>query len=75
MSNLIPVYQYPGGTKIDLKKLIENDVTYKWINDLGGAELPGPLEWGAVRPDGKDAHGGVLTTVDGVQTIEYHYGF
>ena len=37
------------------------NVTYRWINSLGGGELPGPIEWGTLRPDGKPAHGGNMT--------------
>jgi hypothetical protein len=74
MSNLIPVFQYPGGTRVDPTKVINNNIMYKWVNDLGGAQLDGPLQWGTICPDGTLAHGGILTaSPDGTMTIEYHF--
>lgn len=70
MSNNIPIFAYPGGAKVTV---IDPNATYKWIDQLGGGILPGPIEHGTLRPDGKPAHGGVLTTNNGNTIIEYHY--
>ncbi|ARF12315.1 hypothetical protein Klosneuvirus_4_130 [Klosneuvirus KNV1] len=62
---------YPGGTPQLVNQLPSNTV-YKWIDPIGGGTLPGPITWGTLRPDDKPAHGGVLTYVNNVPTVEYH---
>ena len=69
MSKKLPVYVYPGGNQIPVPT---ENTTYKWIDSLGGAILPGPLYFGAKRPDGIPGHGGVATTNNGHTVIEYH---
>ena len=71
MSNQIPIFKYPGGDQVPPPT---ENVTYKWIDSLGGGKLSGPIEWGTLRPDGKPAHGGNLTIApDGRQIVEYHF--
>jgi hypothetical protein len=70
-NSLLPLYMYPGGDQIYIL-LHETNVIYKWIDDLGGAILDGPLSWGAIRPDKKVAHIGTVTKrKDGVRVVEY----
>ncbi|XWV25366.1 hypothetical protein QJ856_gp0402 [Tupanvirus deep ocean] len=46
----------------------------KWINSLGGGILNGPLEYGALRPDGTPASCGNATIdKNGQMVVEYHY--
>jgi hypothetical protein len=67
----IPVHIYPGG---DIINIPDSDVEFKWIDTLGGQTLPGPLEMGAIRPDGKLAHHGIATvSTCGKMTIEYYH--
>jgi hypothetical protein len=67
----IPIYKYPGGYQIEPPT---ENVTYKWIDDLGGGILPGPLDKGTLRPDGEKTNNGICTIMpDGKQIIEYHY--
>lgn len=47
MSNQIPIFEYPGGDQI-FPSSIEGDITYKWIDSLGGGKLNGPINWGTV---------------------------
>ncbi len=68
----LPVNLVPSGNPFPLPSP-EDDVVYKWVNSLGGAELPGPLERGDLRPDGEPAVVGIATIGDNnVVTIEYH---
>ena len=60
MSKFIPVFKYPGGNQIPIP-IDDTNITYKWIENLGGGILPCPIEWGTIRPDGEPAHGGVMT--------------
>ncbi|XWV25390.1 hypothetical protein QJ856_gp0374 [Tupanvirus deep ocean] len=66
----IPIYQYPGGKKIPIPT---ENVIFKWRDDLGGAVLSGPIDFGTVRPDGKLAHNGVATVKNGITTVDYYY--
>lgn len=62
---------YPGG--IPIPPPTGSNVTYKWIDSLGGGKLSGPIKVGTLRPDGSPAHGGVATyDADGNVKIEYH---
>lgn len=73
MSNLIPIFEYPNGHQVSPPQ----DAVYRWIGPLGGESLPGPIPWGTIRPDGKKAHGAVLTRSIGplgqhLVAVEYH---
>jgi hypothetical protein len=70
MSKQLPIFIYPSGQPISPP--IEN-VTYKWIDQLGGGILPGPIPFGTIRPDGLPGHGGVATVKNGHMTVEYHH--
>lgn len=65
----LPIHLYPGGTPI---QPLTDDVTYMWIEPLGGEILPGPIRYGAVRPDGKLAHHGIATVSGNHTTIQYY---
>lgn len=69
MSKNIPIFEYPGGNQVSNLPL---NTQYKWIDPLGGGSLSGPLPFGALRPDGIPAHGGVLTYNNTIPTVEYH---
>ncbi|XWV25437.1 hypothetical protein QJ856_gp0325 [Tupanvirus deep ocean] len=63
----IPIHLYPGGMQIAAPT---ENVTYKWIDSLGGAVLPGPLKYGSINPDGDPAKVGIATVShDGHTTI------
>lgn len=66
---LIPIYYYPGGQLIDPPT---ENVTYKWMDHLGGGVLPGPIRFGTRRPDGKLAHNAIATKKKGRTTVEYY---
>jgi hypothetical protein len=67
----LPLYFYPEGERIYILPN-ETGVIYKWIDDLGGGILDGPLKRGALRPDKKIAHIGTVTRrKDGVRVVEY----
>jgi hypothetical protein len=73
--NMCPIFKYPGGDIIDPPSPGPN-VIYKWVNKLGGGELPGNIPVHYPRPDKKPggAHGGVLTIdSNGKQIIEMHH--
>lgn len=68
--SFIPIHFYPGGEQIDPPE----NATFRWIVPLEGEQLSGPLEWGAIRPDGKLAHHGIATQSDSGQiNVEYYY--
>ena len=72
MSNLIPVFKYPSGNRISVP--IGDNVIYKWIDSLGGERLSEPITYGTIRPDGRLAHGGVVTTnSNNIIVVDYHY--
>jgi hypothetical protein len=67
----IPVHVYPSGRQIQIP--MEN-VTFKWIDPLGGGILPGPITYGTIKPNGKVAHHGIATiATDGHVMIEYYF--
>ncbi|XWV25365.1 hypothetical protein QJ856_gp0404 [Tupanvirus deep ocean] len=39
----IPVHKYPGGDQIQIPT---ENVTFKWIEPLGGGTLSGPIDYG-----------------------------
>ena len=55
---LIPIHVYPGGAEITPPT---ENVTYSWIEPLGGGSLSEPIAYGTIRPDGKLAHHGIAT--------------
>ena len=65
----MPVFQYTGGNNVTN---LPQNTQYKWIDQLGGGRVDGPLPYGAKRPDGVPAHGGVYTNVNNNPTVEYH---
>ena len=67
---LLPIHLYPGGTPIQPPT---DDVTYSWIEPLGGGKLSGPIAYGTVRPDGKLAHNGIATVSGKHTTVQYYY--
>lgn len=70
-NNYIPVFSYPGGQQID--PTLYPNANFKWIDNLGGGQLSGPIPYGTIRPDGKPAHGGVATiNPNGQHVFEYH---
>lgn len=72
MPKHIPIFVYPGGNPVDPSTL-SPDTTYTWVEPLGGGTVDGPLHYGANRPDGKPAHGGVLTyDANGNPIVAYH---
>lgn len=72
MSNIVPIYIYPGGSPIQIDPTDET-IIHKWVEPLGGAILPGPVTWGTIAPDGRKAHGGAMTIDSkGIRTVEYH---
>jgi hypothetical protein len=69
----LPIYVFPSGNIINISDLGDN-VTYKWIDSLGGDFLEGPLIKGDFRPDGKKANNGIATkSLNGQIIIEYHH--
>ncbi|AGF84824.1 hypothetical protein QJ854_gp958 [Moumouvirus goulette] len=73
MSDLIPVFFYPGGDQIDPINLPRGTI-FKWADNLGGGILDGPIPWGTRRPDGKFAHTAASSMrPDGIQVVEYHF--
>lgn len=58
-SNPMPLYTAEGAS-ITLDKLPSNTI-YKWADTLGGETLDGPIPFGTIRPDGKPAHGGIVS--------------
>lgn len=69
MNKQLPIFEYPGGTPVTF---LPPNTEFKWIEPLGGGTLNGPATWGTVRPDGRPAHGGVLTYVNTIPRVEYH---
>ncbi len=69
----MPVFSYPGGTRVDVSDIPSN-TTFKWIDSIGGQAMIGPAHMGDVRPDGKIGHGGVMTydASGGNYVVEYH---
>ncbi len=70
--SLIPVHLYPSG---DIFVIPDNtnNITFKWIDPLGGGSLDGPIPYGTLRPDGKPAHHGLVSkSNNGHITIEYY---
>ncbi|XWV26665.1 hypothetical protein QJ857_gp0395 [Tupanvirus soda lake] len=71
--SLLPVFAAPGLLPFQFPTNDEN-ITYKWIDDLGAGILPGPLTYGTINPKGVPASAGIATVDDrGHTTIEYHY--
>lgn len=71
MSNIVPIFGYPNGSPIQIDPTDEG-IIHKWVEPLGGEILPGPVTRGTIRPDGREAHGGVMTiNSKGIRTIEY----
>lgn len=52
MSKKLPIFLYPGGNPVDPP----TDAIFKWIDQLGGGTLSGPIDYGTLRPDGTLAH-------------------
>ncbi|XWV25394.1 hypothetical protein QJ856_gp0370 [Tupanvirus deep ocean] len=69
----LPVFAAPGLMPFQFP-VNDDNITYKWIDDLGGSILPKPLVYGDLRPDGKPAKVGIATVGgNGHTTVEYHY--
>ena len=68
----MPIYSYPGGKNIYVPQLPQNTI-FKWVDPYGGNTVGGPLNWGAVAPNGVIGHGGIYTNTNGIPLVEYHY--
>ena len=70
MSGFIPVFEYPGGYPVNPSTIGES--VLRFIEERGGETVQEPLKTGAQLPNGGGrVTGGVRTTRDGVQTIQY----
>jgi hypothetical protein len=71
--SFLPIYSFPGGSPMPVPNTSEN-ITYKWIDSLGGGILSGPVTYGTINPNGVPAVVGIATSSPtGHVIIEYHY--
>jgi hypothetical protein len=71
MSNLIPIFFYPGGNKIQPP----SNAKYVFVDTYGGGSAGGPLQYGALTPVGLPVSVGVAVEDppgSGIVLITYH---
>lgn len=68
----VPIYDYSDGNNGTPVIEIPENTIYEWASTVGGGSIPEPVTFGTIMPNGKPAHGGVMTNHGKIKKIVYH---